>query len=210
MARRPHIPSSTVGIVVWFSRDPDFRLDKSPRMRAIKMIFIEPIQSLTDSKNHQGVINMRRTAAVALTAITLGAGVGLTAVPANAAPARKATKSWSTFHGKKGSIWRTIQTKGKYTRNGGKITINGWLYDTKKNGWSPAVEFRVWRDGKWNYSKMLGVKYRSSGLPADGKIKYNFGQFWSTTGTHLQVREIANKAGSKTSFKRSKSWKKLF
>lgn len=152
---------------------------------------------------------MRRTAAVVMTAVTVGAGVGLTAVPASAAPARKVTKSWVTFDGKKGSIWRTIKAYGKYTRTGNKVVITGWLQDTKKNGWSPAVEFRVWRDGKWNYSDTLGVKYLDTGLPADGRFTYKFGEFWKTTGTHLQVREAANKATSKNVVKRS-GWKKLF
>lgn len=175
------------------------------------MIFIEPIQSLTDSKNHQGVINMRRTAAVALTAITLGAGVGLTAVPANAAPSERAAKSWSTFNGKKGSIWRTIKSDGTYTRNKktGKITTRGWIRDTGKNGWSPSVQFRVWRDGKWHNSKIFFVKYASNGKVVDQRFNYNFGHFWSTTGTKLQVREVAQKVSTNKPAKAA-AWKKIF
>ncbi|GAA0964865.1 hypothetical protein GCM10009550_63730 [Actinocorallia libanotica] len=174
------------------------------------MIFIEPIQSLAYRKNHQGVITMRRTAAVAMTAVTLGAGVGLTAVPASAAPAeRKATKSWVTFDGKKGSIWRTIRGKGTYTRNGDQITVSGWLRDTKVNGWGPGVQFRVWRDGQWHVDrKYTYVKYVSSGKPVD-KINYNLGKIWTGTGTHLQVREVAVKVSNKNKQK-SGAWKKLF
>ncbi|MEO3786481.1 hypothetical protein ABGB12_24410 [Actinocorallia sp. B10E7] len=153
---------------------------------------------------------MRRTAVVTMTAVVLGAGVGLTAVPANAAPTQKrVTKKWSTFDGKKGSIWRTIKGDGTYTRNGDKITISGWIRDTKKNGWSPTIQFRVWRGGKWHHSVHRGVEYVSTKLPADQKFNYKVNRFWSTTGTHLQVREGASKSTS-SKVVRVGPWKKLF
>ena len=151
---------------------------------------------------------MRRIAVVATTAVVLGAGVGMTAVPASAAPARKVTKSWVTFNGKKGSVWRTIKVNGKYTRTGQNIVINGWLHDNASNGWSPAVQFRVWQNGQWKHSEYFGVKYVTSGKPVD-RIDYNYGRFWKTTGTHLQVREAAVKVSNDKNVKFG-SWKKLF
>lgn len=154
---------------------------------------------------------MRRIAVVAMTAVVLGAGIGLTAVPASAAPAeeRAAAKRWSTFDGKKGSIWRTIKSDGTYTRSGGKITIRGWIRDTGKNGWSPAVQFRVWRDGRWHTSAVYYVKYRNSGKVVDQRFNFNYGHFWTTKGSKLQVREVAYKVSTNKPAKRA-AWKKIF
>ncbi|GAB3659928.1 hypothetical protein GCM10027589_21330 [Actinocorallia lasiicapitis] len=155
---------------------------------------------------------MRRIAAVTMTAALVAGGVGL-ASPASAAPApaaAKATHKWQTFNGKKGSIWRTIRVNGTYTRSGGSVTLRGWLHDTKRNGWSPGVQFRSWGDGQWHYSSAYFAKYASTGKPVDRYFNYNYGYFWSSSyDDHLQVREVAINAKNKKKSKNS-SWKKLY
>ncbi len=153
---------------------------------------------------------MRRTAAVALTAITLGAGVGLTAVPANAAP-KKVTKKWSTFAGKK--ELKAVHMAGKYTRQGKKIVVKGRITDKAKNGWSPGLQFLVFNNGQWTETEPIGIFYKPGNKQIDAAAtvpswKKPEGKFLTTQGTHLKVREIA------ISMKKKKpvigAWKTLF
>ncbi|MCD0451321.1 hypothetical protein LO762_19265 [Actinocorallia sp. API 0066] len=154
---------------------------------------------------------MRRIAAVTVTTVALSVGMALAAAPAGAAPAdtaKKVTKSWVTNKGKT-AIFKSIKADGTYTRTGKSIKTRGYVQDYARNGWSPGVQFRVWNKGEWRYSAVYFAKLSTTGKPADQKFRYNYGAFWSATGTKLQVREVALKATNSKSRKYG-AWKKLF
>lgn len=98
---------------------------------------------------------MRRSATVVLTTGTLVLSMGTIAVTgAEAVPAAPAalvaapvkvaaapsSGNWVTKNGSS-KLFKTIQAKGSYSVNRDKITVHYQLKDTKKNGWTPAVQF---------------------------------------------------------------------
>jgi hypothetical protein len=98
---------------------------------------------------------MRRFATVVLTTGTLVlsmstvAVTGAEAVPAApdlamTAPVKVAAApssgNWVTKNGSS-KLFKTVQAKGSYKVNLDKITVRFQLKDTKKNGWTPAVQF---------------------------------------------------------------------
>ncbi|MEO5876656.1 MAG: hypothetical protein ABIS86_23240 [Streptosporangiaceae bacterium] len=95
---------------------------------------------------------MRRTATVVLTtgALLLSTGTfavtGAQATPlaAPATPTKVAAApgsgTWTTKNGSS-KLFKTIQAKGSYKVNRDRITVHFQLKDTRKNGWTPAVQF---------------------------------------------------------------------
>ncbi|GAA3233265.1 hypothetical protein [Actinocorallia longicatena] len=153
---------------------------------------------------------MRRIAAVTVTTALLLGGVGL-ASPANASSSARATKSWSTFNGPKGSPFRTIKGYGTYKRTGAsKVKVKLCYIDTKKNGWTAGVQFRSW-SGKWRSSKYRFLTYGPAGThnPADFKYKICYGSWSSSAAKHLQVREVLVRSSSGKAAKVG-AWKKLY
>ncbi|MFC4913220.1 hypothetical protein [Actinomadura gamaensis] len=163
---------------------------------------------------------MRRIAAVAITSGALAAGLLASAgaasadqsplVPSVKLPAATsgvgaaATHDWATKDG-----WSTLKASGTYSRTSKKVTAKVWLTDYKKNGWSPAVQFRTFT-GKTPYdSRVIGVLNRNTGRPADLKFTFYAGTWYSTHTTHLYVREIGISVSNprKAAFG---PWKKLY
>lgn len=143
---------------------------------------------------------MRRFASVVLTAaLTMGA-MGAMATSADAAT----TKKWDTKNG-----YKALKAGGKYKKNSTKVVINGWLWDTKNNGWSPAVQFMAREKGKKDhYSNVFYFRY--GGKPADFAFKRSYGRFFSSTNTaDLYVREAGVKESNPKKIAYG-PWKKLY
>ncbi|WP_106397722.1 hypothetical protein [Actinocorallia populi] len=145
-----------------------------------------------------------------MTVVTLGAGVGLTAVPASAAP-KKVTKKWSTFAGMK--ELKAVHAGGRYTRSGKKIVIRGRITDKARNGWTPGVQFLVYNNGKWTATDPIGIFREPGRTPIDGQAtvpSWNKpeGKFKTLRGTHLKVRELAISTKKKQPI--VGAWKKVF
>lgn len=163
---------------------------------------------------------MRRIATVAITSGALAAGLLVSAGAAGAdqgglastvklqgmsssGVSAAASHDWATKDG-----WSTLKGTGVYSRTSSKVTAKIWLTDYKKNGWSPAVQFRTYTGSKHYDSRLMGVKVLSTGRPADGRFTFAAGSWYSTHVGHLYVREAGVQVSNwKVAYG---PWKKLY
>ncbi|WP_026415860.1 hypothetical protein [Actinomadura oligospora] len=159
---------------------------------------------------------MRRIATVAITTGALAAGLLVSAgsasadqgftqsakLPTASGVQAAASYSWTSKNG-----WTTIKAYGKYTRSKSGVKVSFSLADGKKNGWSPAVQFRTSNGSRYYTSAVYYLRY--GGVPADFKFSHYYGVFNSSYTKHLYVREagVSTKNTKKIAYG---PWKKLY
>lgn len=151
---------------------------------------------------------MRRIAAMALTAATLVAGVGLTASPAEAAW----KKNFTVKNNKKQSWTKVINVKGAVARSGKKTAIAGTISDSKCDKWAPGLIIRAYRaDGSWVQRGGWVSTYKNGVLQGPAactkgvKFKENF-----TGAAHVYIRETGHLRSNPSKTYAKGPWTKLY
>ncbi|GAA4100602.1 hypothetical protein [Actinomadura miaoliensis] len=141
----------------------------------------------------------RRAATITVCTGLLLSGLGSAAAGAQAA----ANGSWTTRGG-----YAAVDAGGTYTRNAGRVTVNGWLRDRKTNGRAAAVQFRT-TEGDWRHTSAVYF-FLTGDRPADLPYRQRYGRFFSSDFTdHLYARECGVTPDRKRAAKCG-NWQKIF
>ncbi|MBW8483909.1 hypothetical protein [Actinomadura parmotrematis] len=149
---------------------------------------------------------MRR---IATLAVTTGLAVSCMGVLATSADA--ATGTWKTKNG-----YSSVYASGKYSRSASKVTVTGSIYDQKKNGYAPGVQFMAREKGKKDhYSSVIVLVQYVNGVKryydANSGGGYVGTLFTSTNTDRLYVRECGYNIKTKKAACGSKSdWKRIY
>ncbi|MQY06840.1 hypothetical protein [Actinomadura macrotermitis] len=149
---------------------------------------------------------MRRIATLAVTTGLAVTCLGALATTADAA----AGGTWKTKDG-----YSSVSANGKWARSSSSVKVTGAIYDHKKNGYAPAVQFLAREKGKRDHYSGMVVLYRLANgkrVPFDAaKGGGHVGTVFSSTNTdRLYVRECGYNIKTPKKSACSNTWKRIY